>query len=781
MPGPLSLSVLQGVSPVARIAVRKRMVFGRSPSVDVVLVDPLASERHAALAPRGGSASVWDLDSERGTYVNGRRIVGQHLLRRGDLLEMGNSAFEVLAAGESTNARKRETPLYGGVPDRGQPAVLLDALTRTLVGPPGLSTPWVPLAVLLRGLCRATTVRQAFLSTFTCSSGALSDLALAQPLSTCSPAFDSVRIVVGDPASDLDPVVQRLASIRRWSRRQVLRHCIRMRTEESADAPLHAKLLLLRLATGHHIAIVGSSNATFAGYIENCELNVALAWRFGDPHGFEALAEALWREAAPVQLALGADAPSRGRIRPYRWQAARIQALRAIWHSVSQGRPQHAEGLPGYTIEMPPGTGKTLIAAEFVRTIVDRGGRVLWLSHRQLLLEQAAMTLTRQLGPGVGIHTLKGKGSTVPDPPSVLLATDASAAHHLPAIGRSKFSAIIIDEAHRFGAKRYRAIAHALRTQMLVGLSATPGRRGRGLSRRAFEIQFPRNAVVQRMPLTTALRLKEQGRPVLAHVRHVSVETGWVLKAVADDPWSLAFQERRQLGLFAKNYTPLVLTVYRLLLTRYADEIGPLGPTLFFAVDVDHAARLERGLRTMFMGLGRDVWVRQFHSRISVLGPHPRMRELELRRDEFLMRARQDEQAVLIGVDIVSEGLDLPPVQTLILARPTLSLRLYAQMIGRGLRGPAMGGGDYCNLVHFGAQTQIAGQRGRAFIDIRDVLAGRAPRVETLSRLQALVSHDGIVARTRADSTAAFEAALRRTEAHRTRLAWRPKDDARAD
>lgn len=765
---PLSLAVLRGASPGPRLALRTHTLIGRSLSSDIVLMDPYVSERHAVLSCDSRHVRLRDLCSERGTYVNGERLDGECLLSTGDLLEMGNSAFEVVSAGDSRPVAPDGPRVDGSVPDCGQPAVLLDSLTEALIGNPRSSGSWFPLTRLLRRLSTATTVRRVFLTTFTCSSGALSDLALAHILSTCSPNLDGVRIVVGDPGSDLEPVVHRLASICRCSRQKVLRELIRAPAPQSADSSLHAKILLLQVETGYYIAVVGSSNATFAGYVENCELNVALTWRFGDPYGLLATAEALWLESAPLQLPpLKGECARAGRIRPYAWQAARIRALRSLWRSLSRERPRPANSLPGYTVEMPPGTGKTLIAAELIRTIVRRGGRALWLSHRRVLLEQAAHTLERQLGRGVQVRTLQGHTTLIPDAPSVLIATDAALFRHLRSLARSRFNLIVIDESHRFGATRYAAIARALRTQMIVGLSATPGRRGQGAARRAFEEQFPRSTVVQRLPLAAALRLSERGHPVLAHVRHVSIETGWVMRAPAEDPWSLEFQERRQLGLFATCYTALVLAVHRLLLTSYAEEIGMLGPTIFFAVDVAHAARLERGLRAMLASLGQNVWIRQFHSKIPHVAHQPRARELQLRRDEFLTRARAGEQPVLIGVDIVSEGLDLPPVRTLMLARPTLSLRLYAQMIGRGLRGPAMGGGDYCNLVHFGAQTQIAGQRGRGFVDIRDVLVERAPRIETLWRLQSLLAHDELILRTRADSSASLESALDRRATHR--------------
>jgi superfamily II DNA or RNA helicase len=186
--------------------------------------------------------------------------------------------------------------------------------------------------------------------------------------------------------------------------------------------------------------------------------------------------------------------------------------------------------------------------------------------------------------------------------------------------------------------------------------------------------------------------------------------------------------------------------VIEALTTRFLSEFGTFGPTLIFAADVAHAVGLERGLSNLQVANGTQAWIRQYHSQIPVRSRHgTRSKELELLREEFLRRSGAGESPVFIGVDIIAEGLDLPPVQTLVLSRPTVSFRLYAQMIGRGLRGPAMGGSDYCNVLHFGAQTELGQQRHRSFADIRDVLVMGSCRVEHLINLQRRLGRDPVI------------------------------------
>ena len=54
---------------------------------------------------------------------------------------------------------------------------------------------------------------------------------------------------------------------------------------------------------------------------------------------------------------------------------------------------------------------------------------------------------------------------------------------------------------------------------------------------------------------------------------------------------------------------------------------------------------------------------------------------------------------MLLNYGILSTGFDATNIRSVIIARPTTSIVLYSQMIGRGLRGPKMGGADECKLI----------------------------------------------------------------------------------
>jgi len=60
---------------------------------------------------------------------------------------------------------------------------------------------------------------------------------------------------------------------------------------------------------------------------------------------------------------------------------------------------------------------------------------------------------------------------------------------------------------------------------------------------------------------------------------------------------------------------------------------------------------------------------------------------------------KNDEVPIIVNFGVLTTGFDAPNIKAVIVARPTMSVVLYSQMIGRGLRGPMMGGEGECYLI----------------------------------------------------------------------------------
>ncbi|MCA9617248.1 MAG: hypothetical protein KC586_31015, partial [Myxococcales bacterium] len=125
----------------------------------------------------------------------------------------------------------------------------------------------------------------------------------------------------------------------------------------------------------------------------------------------------------------------------------------------------------------------------------------------------------------------------------------------------------------------------------------------------------------------------------------------------------------------------------QLIVDHYLSNREKYGPTLVFAINVAHAALLkaelvERGVRAEYVASYRPD-------------------DTQVAPSEAIQALRDGELDVLVNVEMVTEGVDVPGIRTVFLARPTSSEILMRQMIGRALRGPAAGGTEHAYLVSF--------------------------------------------------------------------------------
>ena len=131
----------------------------------------------------------------------------------------------------------------------------------------------------------------------------------------------------------------------------------------------------------------------------------------------------------------------------------------------------------------------------------------------------------------------------------------------------------------------------------------------------------------------------------------------------------------------------------RLIVDTYKKKRKEYGQTIVFAVNIDHAIALNKlfadsGVRSAYI-------VSAIRDGITGVGIS---REENQRNLEAFRRGDLD---VLINVNILTEGVDLPKTKTVFLARPTVSTILMTQMVGRALRGSAAGGTDTAYIVSF--------------------------------------------------------------------------------
>ncbi|MBL4844527.1 MAG: DEAD/DEAH box helicase family protein, partial [Planctomycetes bacterium] len=525
--------------------------------------------------------------------------------------------------------------------------------------------------------------------------------------------FDRLAQVVGVVAEDPKLRYKSLAEL----------NVMRILSPETLDhRTQHAKLMLIEVKGGITVALAGSSNPTTGGLSRNWELNFMLAWRGGlpssrsrstpgafDPFGLVDAFASRWKHcsrALDPNVILRMRPPDYGLpLKPFDWQDDLIQELLEKWE-LAPDTPRPTSELRGITLRMPTGTGKTLVTAEFIKRLAspDRypGLRVLWLAHLGQLLGQAKRTLQRQ----GQLEVQEWEPTTEVDTPCVLVTTDRGCHKAIEDYGNQRFDLVVVDEVHRYGSKTYVDIFSKLSARMVIGLSATPYRsRGDHLLVK----QFPRgekSGYHVSLDATTAFNDCHglDGRPVLPEVRHLSVPTGWKMRikpkgSTVPLAFQLVQQEQAAIREFAQHFSGVVAVTHQLLAEHLGQE-GGLGPTLVFAAHKEQAEYLRRAFQALEGYHWIEVILAEYHDRGG-------QRDV-IQKFERAARSDDSSSPILIGVDLVAEGLDLPFVKTLLMARPTTSMRLYDQMLGRGLRGPGLENGtETCNVVHFGAQLDL--------------------------------------------------------------------------
>lgn len=304
---------------------------------------------------------------------------------------------------------------------------------------------------------------------------------------------------------------------------------------------------------------------------------------------------------------------------------------------------------------LPTGGGKTFVFTHLTQMSVARGKRVLILVHRSELLEQASRSLTELgvphglIGPKyprmysypvqiASVQTLVRRMKTVPEP-----------------------DLIIIDEGHHAVAGTWGKICKNYANAKILGVTATPCRSdNQGLS-----------DIYDDLVLGPSISdLIDEGylvKPRVFAPKTISVSG---IKKIAGDYAASEIAKRASL------ITGDCIEHYR----KYADK----KPAIAFCASINHAKEVADS----FCSAGyRALW-------ISGSTPDDiRKKMIELLRDGGL--------DILTSCDIISEGTDIPRVECAILLRPTQSLSLYLQQVGRVLR-PFPGKSDAIILDHAG-------------------------------------------------------------------------------
>ena len=298
--------------------------------------------------------------------------------------------------------------------------------------------------------------------------------------------------------------------------------------------------------------------------------------------------------------------------------------------------------------QMPTGTGKTYLLTAVIDSFVSNNPmeKVWIVAHRRELVSQIDETVRK-------FHSYSASNT------STLLSSVKAVSiqwlsKHYDEIEEEP-GMIVIDEAHHALAKTYKEMWERFPKAKFLGLTATPCR----LNGKGFTDLF--DVLVQSWDVPEFI---SKGR--LATYDFVSIKSDGVTQRLID-----SLQKRGADGDYQNkemdmllNKKPSIERLYRSL-----EEFGKDRKGIVYAINISHAQKITK--------LYQENGVKA----IAIDSKTP-----ATERQQDIEAFKKGDIQVLVNVDIFSEGFDCPDVEFVQLARPTLSLAKYLQMVGRGLR-----------------------------------------------------------------------------------------------
>jgi superfamily II DNA or RNA helicase/HKD family nuclease len=469
---------------------------------------------------------------------------------------------------------------------------------------------------------------------------------------------------------------------------------------------LHAKAYHFYRNSGFSTAYIGSANMTHAAMTEGLEWTVKVTAQ-DMPHileRFTAEFETYWESPEYQRFDSKADFNRfKNALDTYKKfdsipsaffaeLTPRVYQERILEELIAERRLGNNKNL----IVAATGTGKTVISAfDYKRYSIINNSKpsLLYIAHRKEILEQALscfrMVLQDQNFGSLFVDGINPFSGT--EAPLHIFASiqSVNSKQIWKILGKSFFNFIIIDEVHHSSASSYRSIFSEFTPEILLGLTATPERMdGESILpdfnyRITSEIRLP-EALEERLlcpfhyfGITDNIQLKgeqfwKNGKFDLIELENVY--TG-------DD-----ITAKQRVNLIYKSinhYQP------------NSEELKAVG----FCVSVKHAKFMSEN----FQKLGIDAE--------TILGET----DSETRRQRII-DFKQNKIKILFTVDIFNEGVDIPEINTVLFLRPTESLTIFLQQLGRGLRHAP--NKDALTVLDFIGQTHKKYRIDRKFISL---------------------------------------------------------------
>lgn len=301
-------------------------------------------------------------------------------------------------------------------------------------------------------------------------------------------------------------------------------------------------------------------------------------------------------------------------------------------------------------VSLPTAAGKTVIFAFLIKEL---NCPALIIAHTTELLKQAEEKL-RMIEPNLDIGFVDGDRKEFNAQVVIASIQSARVDANLEQLVKRNFPILIYDECHHAAADGARKVIDRLgfgqnTKKLLVGFTATAFREdGKGLGEVFDAIAFEKDT---KSMIDEGWLVRPQGFKIATDVNLASV------KSVDGD----FVQASLAKVMDTLEMNSLIIESY--IKRAYGKQ------AICFGVSVDHAKNLAAGF--MARGIASK----------AISGETPRQE-----REQTIQEYRDGKITVLSNCQVLTEGIDLPETECIIVARPTRSKGLYVQMVGRGLR-----------------------------------------------------------------------------------------------